>query len=126
MEPLSLGLLAGMTPPGVECRLFDDRINEIDYDEPTDLVAINIETFTARRAYEIAAEYRAQPGAGGDGAACMPRSYLMRWLNMPMPFILATESRSGLRWSPMPMADACVRVYHGSFGGAAIEGKTSP
>ena len=60
MEPLSLGVLAGMTPPGVDCRLFDDRIDEIDYDEPTDLVAINVETFTARRAYEIAAEYRAR------------------------------------------------------------------
>jgi len=60
MEPLSLGLLAGLTPPGVDCRLFDDRIDEIDYDEPTDLVAINVETFTARRAYEIAAEYRAR------------------------------------------------------------------
>ena len=60
MEPLSLGLLAGLTPPGVDCRLLDDRIDEIDYDEPTDLVAINIETFTARRAYEIAAEYRAR------------------------------------------------------------------
>ena len=75
MEPLSLGLLAGMTPPGVECRLFDDRINEIDYDEPTDLVAINVETFTARRAYEIAAEYRGAPGAGGHGRyACHARS----------------------------------------------------
>lgn len=60
MEPLSLGVLAGLTPPGVDCRLFDDRIDEIDYDEPTDLVAINVETFTARRAYEIAAEYRAR------------------------------------------------------------------
>ncbi len=58
MEPLSLGLLAGMTPLGVECRLFDDRVDEIDYDEPTDLVAINIEAFTARRSYEIADEYR--------------------------------------------------------------------
>ena len=58
MEPLSLGVLAGLTPPGVDCRLFDDRIDEIDYDEPTDLVAINVEAFTARRAYEIAAEYR--------------------------------------------------------------------
>jgi len=36
MEPLSLGLLAGLTPSGVDCRLFDDRIDEIDYDEPTD------------------------------------------------------------------------------------------
>ena len=60
MEPLSLGILAGLTPPGVDCRLFDDRVDEIDYDEPTDLVAINIETFTARRAYEISAEYRAR------------------------------------------------------------------
>jgi hypothetical protein len=60
MEPLSLGLLAGLTPPGVDCRLFDDRVDEIDYDEPTDLVAINVETFTARRAYEIAAEYQAR------------------------------------------------------------------
>jgi radical SAM superfamily enzyme YgiQ (UPF0313 family) len=60
MEPLSLGVLAGLTPPGVDCRLFDDRTDEIDYDEPTDLVAINVEAFTARRAYEIAAEYRAR------------------------------------------------------------------
>ncbi len=60
MEPLSLGVLAGLTPPGVDCRLVDDRIDEIDYDEPTDLVAINIESFTARRAYEIATEYRAR------------------------------------------------------------------
>ena len=58
MEPLSLAVLAGLTPAGVDVRLFDDRIDEIDYDEPTDLVAINVETFTARRAYEIAAEYR--------------------------------------------------------------------
>ncbi len=60
MEPLSLGVLAGLTPSGVDCRLFDDRFDEIDYDEPTDLVAINVETFTARRAYEIASEYRAR------------------------------------------------------------------
>ena len=60
MEPLSLGILAGLTPSGVDCRLVDDRIDAIDYDEPTDLVAINVETFTARRAYEIAAEYRAR------------------------------------------------------------------
>ena len=58
MEPLSLGVLAGLTPAGVECKLLDDRIDEIDYDEPTNLVAINVETFTARRAYEIADEYR--------------------------------------------------------------------
>lgn len=58
MEPLMLGVIAGLTPPDVEVALHDDRMETIPYDEPTDLVAITVETFTARRAYEIAAEYR--------------------------------------------------------------------
>ena len=60
MEPLSLGVLAGLTPPDVECVLYDDRMEEIPFDEPTDLVAISIEIYAARRAYEIAAEYRSR------------------------------------------------------------------
>jgi radical SAM superfamily enzyme YgiQ (UPF0313 family) len=58
MEPLQLGVLAGLTPPDVEVKLVDDRFETIRYDEPADLVAITVETFTARRAYEISAEYR--------------------------------------------------------------------
>lgn len=58
MEPLQLGLLAGMCPPGIDVSLVDDRCERIDYDQPTDLVAITVETFTARRAYEISAEFR--------------------------------------------------------------------
>ncbi len=58
MEPLQLGVLAALTPPDVAVTLYDDRIERIPYDVPTDLVAITVETFTARRAYEIAAEYR--------------------------------------------------------------------
>jgi radical SAM superfamily enzyme YgiQ (UPF0313 family) len=60
MEPLSLGVLAGLTPPDVECSLVDDRIDTLDVTAPTDLVAINVETFTARRAYEISRLYRAR------------------------------------------------------------------
>lgn len=60
MEPLMLAVLAGMTPPDVEVELFDDRMEPIPYDAPTDLVAITVETYTARRAYEISAEYRAR------------------------------------------------------------------
>ena len=30
----------------------------IPFDEPTDLVAIPVETYTAKRAYQIASEYR--------------------------------------------------------------------
>ena len=58
MEPLQLGILAALTPKDVEVVLYDDRLEPIPYDEPTDLAAITVETFTARRSYEIAAEYR--------------------------------------------------------------------
>jgi len=60
MEPLMLGILAGLTPPDVEVVLHDDRMEEIPFDEKTDLVAITVESFTARRAYEISAEYRSR------------------------------------------------------------------
>jgi len=58
LQPLSLATLAGMTPPGVEVQAVDDRIEAIDYDEPRDLVGISVKTFTARRAYQIADEFR--------------------------------------------------------------------
>ena len=58
MEPLALGVLAALTPPDVDVVLYDDRMESIPYDEPTDLAAINVQTFTARRAYEISAEFR--------------------------------------------------------------------
>lgn len=58
MEPLALGVLAALTPSDVEVVLYDDRMEPILFDEQTDLVAISVETFTARRAYEISAAYR--------------------------------------------------------------------
>lgn len=58
MEPLPVAVLAGLTPPGVERRFYDDRLEEIPFDEPTDLVAISTEVYTARRAYQIASAYR--------------------------------------------------------------------
>ena len=58
MEPLNLGVLAALTPPDVDVVMYDDRCEPIPYHIPTDLVAITVETYTARRSYEIAAEYR--------------------------------------------------------------------
>ncbi len=58
MEPLQLGILAALTPKDIEVVMYDDRCEAIPYEEPTDLVAITVETFTARRAYEISEEYR--------------------------------------------------------------------
>lgn len=59
--PPSLGIpiLAALTPPEVEIAFIDDNSGErIDYDAPTDLVAINCFTPQATRAFEIADEFR--------------------------------------------------------------------
>src|SRR3954454_5279824 len=58
MEPLPAATLAGLTPKDVTVRFYDDRMEAIPFDEPTDLVAISVETYTAKRAYQIATEYR--------------------------------------------------------------------
>jgi radical SAM superfamily enzyme YgiQ (UPF0313 family) len=58
MEPLAPAVLAGMTPSDISIRFFDDRLERIAFDEPTDLVALSIETYTAMRSYQIASEYR--------------------------------------------------------------------
>ena len=54
MHPLAFAVLAGLTPPDVEIEFFDERIEEIPEHLQSDLVAISVQTFTARRAYEIA------------------------------------------------------------------------
>lgn len=58
MESLPAATLAGLTPPDIEVRFYDDRMETIPFDEATDLVAISVETYTAKRAYQIASEYR--------------------------------------------------------------------
>ena len=60
MEPLAPAVLAALTPPDVQIRFFDDRMEQIDYEQPTDLVAISVETYTAKRSYQIASEYRSR------------------------------------------------------------------
>ena len=58
MEPLPAARIAALTPSDVEVRFYDDRMERIPLDEPTDLVAISVETYTAMRSYQIASEYR--------------------------------------------------------------------
>jgi radical SAM superfamily enzyme YgiQ (UPF0313 family) len=58
MEPLVFAILKSLTPPDVEVAFYDERLEDIPYDEATDLVAMTVETFTARRAYQIANEFR--------------------------------------------------------------------
>jgi radical SAM superfamily enzyme YgiQ (UPF0313 family) len=57
-QPLALGVLAGLTPQHIDVEVIDDRFETIDYAAPRDLVGITVKTFTARRAYQIADEFR--------------------------------------------------------------------
>ena len=58
MEPLCFAILKSLTPADVETVFYDERLEPIPYDEPTDLVAMTVETYTARRSYQIAMQYR--------------------------------------------------------------------
>ena len=58
MEPLPAAALAALAPADADVRFYDDRLEAIPFDEPADLVAISVETYTAKRAYQIATEYR--------------------------------------------------------------------
>jgi radical SAM superfamily enzyme YgiQ (UPF0313 family) len=56
--PLSLPLLAGLTPQDVDVRLIDENVEKTDLDAPADWVAISCMTASAPRAYEIADAFR--------------------------------------------------------------------
>lgn len=76
MESLPIAALAGLTPKDVDIAFYDDRLEPIDYDRPADLVAIPVETYTARRAYQIASEFRKRRVPvvmGGFHATLMPQ-----------------------------------------------------
>lgn len=60
MTPLCFAVLKACTPPGVETALFDERLEPVPLDAPVDLVALSVETYTARRAYQIASGFRAR------------------------------------------------------------------
>lgn len=58
MQPLAFAVLKSLTPPGVEVVARDERLADVPVDEPCDLVAMTVETYTARRAYQLAARFR--------------------------------------------------------------------
>ena len=55
---LSIPTLVSLTPPEHEIKIFDERIEDIDYDWEADIVGITVLTMTAPRAYEISENYR--------------------------------------------------------------------
>ena len=60
LQPLAMARLAAMTPAHWRIRFMDDRVEPIDYDASADLVGLSIETYSAKRGYQIAARFRAR------------------------------------------------------------------
>jgi radical SAM superfamily enzyme YgiQ (UPF0313 family) len=55
---LSLPVIAAYTPADWDVVLVDEAVQDIDFDQPCDLVGLSIMTCYAPRAYEIATEFR--------------------------------------------------------------------
>jgi len=75
VPPLSLGILASLTPTDIEVELIDENLHDLSYDEAPDLVAITSLTAVAPRAYEIARNFRERGATvvlGGMHPSAMP------------------------------------------------------
>jgi len=58
LPPLGLATIAGCTPKNWEIHLVDENVEDINYDEECDLVAIGFMTANSKRAYFIADQFR--------------------------------------------------------------------
>lgn len=58
IQPLAFAILSAQTPDSVATELYDECIETIPDDLETDLVALSVHTFSARRSYQIADHFR--------------------------------------------------------------------
>lgn len=73
--PLSLANIAALTPPDFTISLLDEKVEDINFNEHTDLVAITTLTASAPRAYYIADKFREKGTTvvlGGIHASALP------------------------------------------------------
>jgi radical SAM superfamily enzyme YgiQ (UPF0313 family) len=125
--PLHLATVAALTPPGVEVRILDESIEDIDFNARVDLVGITALTALAPRAYAIADEFRARGVPvvmGGMHASAMPEEALKhvdavvvgeaegQWPQLLEDFqagrmknVYRTEKRPSLAGLPVPRRD---------------------
>lgn len=84
MPPLAMGILAARAPD-CDIQFYDEKAEALPTDDEPDLVALSIETYTARRAYAVADAYRARGVpvvVGGYHPTFLPMkrwSMQMRW-----------------------------------------------
>lgn len=75
MQPLVFAILDHLTPPHFDRVFIDDCIEEINFNEKADLVALTFGTYAAKRAYSVAARFRERGSVvvmGGFHVTAMP------------------------------------------------------
>jgi radical SAM superfamily enzyme YgiQ (UPF0313 family) len=76
VPPISLGILASLTPEDFDVKLVDENLNDIDFSDVPDLVGITCLTASAPRAYEISRRFRtlgAKVVLGGIHPSALPQ-----------------------------------------------------
>lgn len=79
MQPLVFAILDHLTPPHFERVFIDDCIEEINFNEKADLVALTFGTYAAKRAYGVADRFKKQGSVivmGGFHVSAMPDEVL--------------------------------------------------
>jgi radical SAM superfamily enzyme YgiQ (UPF0313 family) len=118
LPPMALPLLAAVTPPGVEVRLIDEAVEEVEVKLEADLVGLSVMTATAPRAYELADHFRSRgikvvmggvhPSSLPDEALQHSDSVVIGEGEVHWPRILEDAGRGGLKRiyensSPFPL-----------------------
>lgn len=60
MKPLIFAIFEAITPADVEMEYIDERVEELPETIDSDIIALSVETFAARHAYEIAGKYKTE------------------------------------------------------------------
>ena len=77
--PLAVPTVAALTPDRFEVDIVDENVKPLDYDDDSDLIGINYNTHNAKRAYEVAGEFKRRNKTvvmGGIHASMMPEEAL--------------------------------------------------
>ena len=58
MKPLLFAIMDAITPSDIEMEYYDERIEDLPDKIDSDIIALSVETFAARHAYELAKKYK--------------------------------------------------------------------
>lgn len=60
MYPLVFAIVKSISPKDIKINFFDERVEKLPENIESDVIAMSVETFSAKRAYMLAEKYRAQ------------------------------------------------------------------